>query len=326
MQIHETRDNVITQKAHRIGSHFLSAFGSKRKELGLMPLVANSILGQEAYLTSVVLAAEEYTAETHYKYEVRVKEAGYEGKAGFSYIRHIWPTDTPNQVIVDELLNLFFEDPSLKSDTIWEDFGLGICHGHPGNDQSRLGLCVVVGLGWTEGYAYALKHINSVRVSEGADPLELSLELRETARRLCSLDEVSTADLNNAMMESGYGGPNRRLRFAYNGGYKLMPKDLRAVTYEEQGKRIADTLLEEHKDLLMRPDWKHVGLASRLVTRSAVDNSQGVWLQVSFILAWQMPGDAKRPAHFPPSIAEDEQARTGPSANDKPRKRRWWPF
>lgn len=321
----EAHDPVVNEKALRIGQHFRSAFAHKRSELGLIPLAGNSILGKEAYLTSLVLAAEELATETYDKYEMRVREAGYEGHTAFSYVRHTWKMDTPDQVIVDELLELF-SDELFKGNVGWEDVGYGICHGYPDGDQSRIGICVVISLGCSEGYIDALNHINSTRALEGANPLELSLELRETARRLDSIPEVTSVQLDNAMMESGYGGPTRRIRFAYNGTHKLMPKDLRTVTYEDQGKRIADTLLEEHKDLLMRPDWKHIGLASSLVTRSAVDNSQGVWLQVSFILAWQMPGDADRPAHFPPSIAEDEQTSTNTPPDAGQGKRWWWPF
>lgn len=321
----ETHDQVVNEKALRIGQHFRSAFAHKRSELGLIPLTGNSILGKEAYLTSLVLAAEEVATETYDKYEMRVREAGYEGHTAFSYVRHTWKMDTPDQVIVDELLELF-SDELFKGNVGWEDVGYGICHGYPDGDQSRIGLCIVVGVGRVEGYVDALNHINSARALEEANPLELSLELRETTRRLDSIPEVTYAQLDKAIRESGYGGPTRRIRFAYNGTHNLMPKDVMSVTYEDQGKRMAETLLDEHKDLLMRPDWQHIGFASKLVTRPNIDNSKGLWLQTSFILAWQMPGGAKRPAHFPPSLVEDEQASTNPQASEKPRKRRWWPF
>ena len=321
----ETHDQVINEKALRIGQHFRSAFEHKRSELGLVPLAGNSILGKEAYLTSLVLAVEEPATETYDKYEMRLREAGYKGHTAFSYVRHIWKMDTPDRVIVNELLELFSDD-MFKGNIGWEDVGYGICHGYPGGDQSRIGVCVVIGLGCVEGYVHALDYINSARALEGANPLELSLELRETALRLDAIPEVSSALLGNVITESGYGGPNRRIRFAYNGGHKLMPKDVKSVTLEEQGKRIADTLLEKHKDLLMRSDWKHIGIASGLVTRSSIDNMQGVWLQVSFILAWQMPGDANRPAHFPPSMVVGEQTSANLPSGEKPRKRWWWPF
>ena len=321
----ETHDPMINEKARRIGQHFRSAFTHKRSELGLTPLTGNSILGKEAYLTSLVLAEDELAEDTYDKYEMRVREGGYKGHTAFSYVRHTWQLDTPDQVIVEDLLDLFSDD-LFMGNVGWEDVGYGICPGYPDGDQSRIGICIVVGVGRVEGYVDALDHINSVRALEGANPLELSLELRETARRLDSIDEVTYAQLDKAIRESGYGGPTRRIRFAYNGAHKLMPEDITSVTYEEQGKRISDTLLEEHKDLLMRPDWQHIGFASGLVTRSKIDNSQGVWLQTSFILAWQMPEGAKRPTHFPPSLMEDEHANTNPQASEKPRKRRWWPF
>lgn len=286
-------------RENNIGLGIIDFVSAIRSRKGLPEPLGNSTLGMAAMPLSSELAVAEMSLEqVMSEFSQRIRENEYSGWAVAPYYREVWPMDTTDEEIIagmaDELCR--------QVDRIaYEDFGLGIIHGYPNDDHSKFGVCIVMGVGCTDGSAYALGCINGERVASGAEPLKVNDRLRTLARRYISNDHSLEMDkLENDMVQSGYAPEGFRIRFAYNGAFCPIPEDTDAysLTYEQLGNLAASGLLREHKDDLVRIDWQDIGISIRVV--SSAPGIPGPAVQAEFVIGWRIPADNERPDHFPP--------------------------
>ena len=167
-------DDLLSTKVQAIMKIVETVVAGKRKDLGLSPLFVDSALGTAAMSVSEDIATmEDPQAELmHSIYWRTAKSLGYRGMVtGMVYYRKMWSIDVHDDVIAQHILNIFGE--VIKEDQ-WEDGAFGVCKGNvetPGNFV----MCVVFGLGYTDGNALITKHINEERIKAGIQPLELDI-------------------------------------------------------------------------------------------------------------------------------------------------------
>lgn len=278
---------------------FISAIGHR---WGFPKASGNSTLGTAAAGVSFYLAGADISPEQVTDvFSQRVRQSEYNGWAVAPYYREVYPMDTPDEKIIADMTDVLSRQ---IGNVAYEDFGLGITHGYPNDDHSRFGVCIVLGVGCTDGSAYALARINEARASVGVAPLEPHASLRSIARNYILMNESPSDDqFNRDMQESGYADnalSGSVVRHGYSGAYAAIPEGLDVPNYEDMGKLAASSILNDHSDNLLRSDWQHVGIAVRLVNNP----THGRSVQAEVITAWQLPQGAERPDHFPPPIGE----------------------
>ncbi len=284
--------------------YFISAIGSQR---GFPKALRNSTLGMAAAGVSSYLAGADVSPEqVRDVFSRRIGQSEYNGWAVAPYYREVFPMDTLDAKIIADMTDVL----SRQIDNIaYEDFGLGITHGYPYDDYSSFGVCIVVGIGCTDGSAYALARINEARVASGAEPLKNDEKLRTLARKYIKIErepEEMSAEVSEDILQSGYAPNGFRLRFAYNGAFCPIPEDMdmQNLTYEQLGNLAAEGLLRKEKETLIRPDWRDIGVSIGIV-RSAPGIPMPA-VQAEVMLAWRIPADSERPAHFPSPIDESK--------------------
>ena len=287
-------------RENNIGLGVIKAVSAIRSHRGLPEALGNSTLGMAAMRLSFDLAGSEMSPEqVKGEFSQRIRENEYSGWVIAPYYREVWPMDAADEEIIVGMADVLCRQ---VDDVAYEDFGLGITHGYPNNDHSDFGVCIVMGFGCTDGSAYALARINEVRESAGVAPLEPLDSLRSIVRKYISMEKEPDADqFDRDMRESGYAGnavSGMVVRQGYSGAYASIPEGIDVHTYEDTGKLAASGLIRDHRDNLLRSDWQHVGIATRLVNHP----THGRSVQAEIITAWQLPESLERPDHFPPPL------------------------
>lgn len=275
---------------------FISAIGSR---WGFPKASVNSTLGMAAAGVSLYLAGADISPEqVRDVFSRRVRQSEYNGWAVAPYYREVYPMDTPDEKIIADMTDVLSRQ---IDDVAYEDFGVGITHGYPNDDHSRFGVCIVMGVGCTDGSAYALARINEARESVGVAPLEAHYSLRYLVRNYILMDESPDLEqFNRDMWESGYARPGILVRQGYGSSYRPTHRGVDALTYEDMGNLAAAGLLADNEEIVLRSDWQHIGIAARVVTHPI----HGTCVHAEFVIAWQLPEGTERPAHFPPPLDE----------------------
>lgn len=338
---------VMTQeearaRAEQVIPLLTESISAERFKRGLPNLMPSSILGSQA------LAAIEWVVggdgespseeQVYSEYSGRVKDEGYQGlaEAHISYFVRQWPQSTPVSQIAQDFADLFFQSCVMLD---WvEDMGVGYIGGVPNDDPSALGVGIAIGVGCTGGTAPAIAEINNARKSVGAAPVEVNYGLRQMVRKYIELPDAPEGDALFKDSDEMYQDRNLgTVRLAYYGGYSSLRADGAEITVNEIGSLVGrDFINGEFRSTLLRTDWQHIGMATRVVP-----DGDRLRTQSEFVLAWFLPLGASRPPHFPPPIDfADASALKPPQKQQEleswigevwheqePRsKRRWWPF
>ena len=261
-------DIIRTIRQYKIVNGVSESVTDKRAGQGLPKAMASSELGLAAWRVSYDLAGVDVSGQEHVhnEYSQRVKEGEYDGWTGVAYFREVWPMNTPDDDVISEMTDVLC---SQIGNFAYEDFGMGITCGYPNDDYSLFGVFIALGYGCTDGSAYAVAHINRVRGSSEVPALEADYSLRTLARAYIALDTApDDAQRLADLQDVGYGEPEVRLRSFYNGAYSPVPEDIDQLTYEEMGNLAASSLLADHQEVILLPDWQDIGVAVRLTRHS----------------------------------------------------------
>lgn len=343
-------------KANDILNVVHDSLRARRRENGLSPLFNTEALGIAAQELSQPIATIEQPdldASTS-EYHKRVSELGYSApEVSTGFYRQMVPLEIYHEDAAREILESIPE--AVQSD-VWEDYGVGATTGAVAGRPGEFGLCVVFGFGYTDGHALVVQHINDERKKVGVPPLEIDDRLRRLSRSYLAMPSVPRQQLDVDMEGTGYHASGYRTRWAYNGAYIPCPADLFDVglNIRQIARVVADELLRVHRDLLLRPDWQHIGLALNREPVVPSEEPRVPSFLAEFVLGWRLSEKAKRPAHFPPPLesSRDRQVFIAPPGAEKnpelwrparllidrprppkqrrqPRERRgrwWWPF
>ena len=293
-------DIVRTIRQENILHGVREAILSKRAQQGFPRMMGNSVLGQSALRVSYDLAGVEIKDPGHVSAEFNrgIKQDEYSGRSSVAYYREVWDMDTPDEEIVSSMTNVLYRQ---FDDTLYEDFGMGITCGYPSDDHSRFGVFIVIGVGCTDGGAYAISRINEARASSGVAPLNMDYSLRAMTRKYIAMNAVPDQNLlDKDIQEAGYAEPGSVVRQSYGGAYSSTPVNMDELTYKDAGERAASALLEDYSETLLRSDWHDIGIAIRFVAHS--DSRFLRRVQAEFVIAWQLPEGTERPDHFPPPL------------------------
>ena len=181
----------------------------------------------------------------------------------------------------------------------------------------------------TDGSSMIVDRINQRRERVGAASLQISVPLREMARKfitMSSFDEAADS-LDEEAQSHGYGTGGWTVRMYYGGSYTKFPSGGEtSITETEMADIIATQLIKEWS-VLLRPDWQDIGIAGRVGNHPELG---GLSFQVEFVVGWRIPPNAERPAHFPRPIDLHGNPIRDPVHQElqpKPQQRSgWWPF
>ena len=299
-------DRFIRRKQATILDIVMNSITEKRNQLGLGQLMDNSALGRAALSMSESLLADiehpQYE-QMRSEYQQQVQSFDYRGLAvGLSWYREAWPLDTSNEEIAQDILDTFM--PTTVEDR-WEEFGLGISRGFDDNDPGRFCMCLVLGVG-ADGSAIVTNHINEMRVEKGLQPLESDYYLRRLAQDYVVLhDRPDENRISIDIEQSGYVKGMSRFRCSYGRTIVAFPPiDEDEFSVHELARLVAGEVLKTHGEFVLRSDWQNVGIAVTL--GHAINSTDAVELSIVIdcVLAWRLPENTERPAHFPPPIDE----------------------
>ena len=221
-------DNFLLKKQRAIHDAVVTAIAEKRSQFGLSQLINSSVLGKAALSMSESLVpmqnpqGEQILSD----YQQRAKSFGYQGAGvGVAYYRKVWPLDTHNEVITQDILDIFL--PTAGDDS-WEDWGFGLSRGFDSEEPTEFCICVVFGLGFSDGNALITDYVNEERVKAGVQPLELDYHLRRLARDYLALDtEPDRSRMLKDIEQCDYAEPMSRIRLDHGACLCSTP---RAVT------------------------------------------------------------------------------------------------
>ena len=316
-------DDLIVKKQRAIINTVHAVIARKRKQSGLSQLIENAALGKAALSMSESLITTEnpLSEQFHSDYTRTVKSLGYPGAGvGVVYYRKVWPLETPNELIAQEIADLFIQQ---VGEDHWEDWGCGISRGFETRSPTEFCMCVVQGLGYLDGNSLVAKYVNEERVKAGTQPLEVNYHLRRMARNYLAMDtELDKSQLLRDLSQCDYAEPMSRVRSDYSGVYAPLPVDRDGISLHELTRLVANEFLSARGDVLLRSDWQDVGFAVKLDPVLSPMTRTVPSIMAEYVIAWHLPPNASRPTHFPPPIG------ALPSVGELPRKRRvwWWPF
>ena len=333
---------------------------AERERLGLPAPVANSGLGAAARDTAVWFAEEEDCEDKILEY-LRRCCAEQPGNANSSlslrlaYGRHLWPADAdPSEIAKDVIERVGLSEvvsfPSLDYLAIGSCFAVLDRSGNPveitDGQPDRFGYALVVAYA-TDGNSMIVDRINESRERVGAAPLQISVPLREMARKfitLSSANETGDSLLDEARTH-GYATDGWRVRLDYSGSYSKFPSGGETPVAEPEMADIVAAQLVKDWPTLLRPDWQDIGIATGAKNHPELG---GLNFQAEFVIGWRIPFDAERPSHFPPPIDQEDNSSTSVDASaqrggedgsdalrgpmyrepqPKPQRRRgWWPW
>ena len=278
----------------------------------------SALLGKAALSMSESLISmnDPQAEEVQSEYQNRANSFGYQGVGiGVAYYRKVWPLDTHNEVVTQDIIDVFL--PTAGHDS-WEDWGFGLSRGFDSERPTEFSMCVVLGVGCSDGNALITDYVNEERVKVGVQTLELNYHLRRLAREYLEMDtEPDRNRMLRDIEQCDYAEPKSRIRLDHGGIYAPLPSG--NLTLYEMARLVADEFLRTRRDTLLRSDWQHIGFAVRLDPVMPPIPPTVPSIMSEYVIAWRLPPGVERPAHFPRS-AEQSIAET-------PRKRRsWWPF
>ena len=301
-------DYFIKQKQDSIQHAVVTAITKERRQLGLSQLIESSTLGEAALPIQEALMTIEEPQEEQIQsdFQQRAQFSGYQGAGvGVAYYRKAWPLDTCNEMIAQEVLGIILQT---ATGDYWEDWSIGLSRGFDPRIPTEFRICVVVGLGYSDGNALVTNYINSERVKADVQPLELDYHLRRLARRYLAMDtEPDRNLLSKDIEECGYTDGMSRFRSDYSGVYAPLPSDRGRLSLDEVARLVADEYLKTRRESLMRSDWQHVGFAVKLEPARPPMASAVPSVMSEYVVAWRLPPGAERPAHFPPPIDDPAQ-------------------
>lgn len=320
-------DRIMSQKQKAIGEAVETGLEKVRKEAGLNKLMVDTALGRSAMSMSSSILADIENPEYNQilaDYGQLAYSNGYQGtEVGVAYYRNNWPIETPDDLIANEFIDHFLQ--TFKMD-LWEECVLGVSSALDERYAGRLGICIVIGTGWTDGNALVVNYINEERRKRSVRPLNVHNALRLLARQYLAMDtEPDRDEILPALWQVGYAHPRGRTWFDHSGVFAPVPSDKDALTIRDIAKLVTDQYLRD-KDLLLNPRWEDVGFATGLQPVQPLKVNPSVPSFVSeFVIAKHIsPGFTghlneaylyRRPRRPDPRV---EQARR--------RKRWWWPF
>ena len=289
-------------------------------QLGLSQFINSALLGKAALSMSESLMTMENPQAEHIQseYQWRAKSHGYQGiEIGVAYYRKVWPLDTRDEVITQDILDAFL--PVADHDH-WEDWGFGLSRGFDSEKPTEFGMGVVFGVGYSDGNALVTDYINEERVKAGVQPLEINYHLRRLARNYLAMNtEPDSNRLWSDISQCDYAEPTSRIRIDHGGVYAPLPDNVDSFSISEVARLVADEYFRNRRESLLRSDWQHIGFAVRLEPVRPPMPPTVPSIMSEYVIAWQLPPGAERPAHFPPAADQ--------SIVDPHRKRRWWwPF
>ena len=298
---------------------------TKRRENGLSPLFNTDTLGVAAMELSQTIAQTEHPDIDAIvsDYRKRALELGYPGLGiSASYCRNVWPLVVYDGDVVNEILGY----ATSAQANYWEDYGLGLLKSSATTYPGQFGMCVVIGLGYTDGNALVVNYINEERKRAGVRPLEIDRRLRAISRSYLGMSTAAVPEQVNAdIRQYRYLEPGYTVRYYYGGAYTPYPVNRvsTGMTISEIARLVADKLVGEYREVLLRPDWQHIGVAVN--TRGEVPPTEPRVLSFTaeYVVGWRLEADAERPECFPPPL---EAEPTSDDSRTPTRKRRWWPF
>ncbi len=337
----------------------LDTIEAERRKIGLSPLFNTTALQQAALATSGWVGTDSLGVdEVLSDYRERASELGYPGsglwgEVGFALYKQFLPRDISESDIVEEFLKTFTRTAMTDG---WEDYGIGFTSATHADHPGIFWVCVVFGVGLTDGHAFALTHINEERRKENVPPLQIDRRLRDMARSYREMTtNVSQEQVEADAPRYGYLAPGYRARWIYGISYIPCPEALvsSGLNITQIGRAVADRLLEVNRERLVRIDWQHIGLAVDTNILIPPDEPRVPSFLAEYLLGWRLPEHARRPDHFPPPPELDthgserqfyvaspgaqnnpelwEPARPGipigtPRQHTQRRRRWWWPF
>ena len=321
-----------------ISNMILNHILSERERLGLPAPAPNTELVAAARDTAVWFASTEDFEDKIFDY-LRTHLAEKRGNADYilfpalAYGRHIWPADTePSEIAKDLIERVGLCDvanvPSL------DYLAIGSCHAVldqtgnsvdvTGGQPARFGYALVVAYA-TDGNNAIVDRINERRKKVGVVPLQISVPLREMARKFITLSSADEAgdSLYDEAQTSGYATEGWTVRLYYSGSFSKFPRGGETSVAEPEMADIVATQLAKDWPILLRPDWQDIGIANGVKYHT---ESGGSNFQAEFVIGWRVPFDAERPAHFPPPIDIHGNPSNQESQPKPQRRRGWWPF
>lgn len=250
---------------------------SERERQGLPAPVPSTELSTAARETAIWLASEEDFEDKISDY-LRARLVEQNGNAnvilfpGLAYGRHIWPADAEASEIAKDLIErIGFSEvvnfPALDQLGISSGFAVLDQSGNPvetsGGQPHEFGYTLVVAYA-SDGNNMIVDQINERRGRAGAAPLEVSVPLREIARKSIAtpIDDVTRASLLEEARSYGYASEGLRVRLDYSGSFAKFPsRDDIPVTEPQMAEIVASQLIRDWPTLL-RPDWQDIGIAT----------------------------------------------------------------
>ena len=289
------------------------AVDSWRAKQGLPEALPSSALGKAALKVTERFAEAEIEGPEQvckeFEQYVIEGEDEYAGWSSVAYYRETWPMHTPGEEIIE---GMAAELCRQLNDVACEDLGFGITCGYTDDSHSRFGVFLAGGYGTTDGSAYAVMHINKAREEAGVPRLKMNYHLRLMARKYRPLADIPDEDmLREDIAQFGYANPGWRVRYSFNGAHSpllrnVLPEafalekaNILMFEHDKMGELAAFALLDEYKSSLLRPDWQDIA-----VTNSISGPRGDERVQVEFLIAWKIPGDAERPSYFPPEFEQ----------------------
>ena len=298
-------DRFIRRKQAAILETVVNSIVEKRKLGGLSQLIESSALGKAALWSSESLITDEnpQNERVYSEYRQKAEAAGYQGiGVAVAHYRKVWPLDTSNNVIAQDILDTFM--PKAVEDS-WEDWGFGISRGFDDNNPEQFCMCVVVGVGYSDGNALVTNYVNEERVKAGIQPLVLDYHLRHLARDYVAMNnEPDRSRLSIDIEQSSYVEGMSRFRSSYGRTFIPFPVDQDEISNYQLARLVADEVLKTAEESLLRSDWHDVGFAVKLEPVRTSTDSADLSIVTDCILAWRLPENTERPAHFPPPINE----------------------
>ena len=250
---------------------------SERERLGLPAPAANSGLTAAARDTAVWFTGEGDFEDKILEY-LRRCCAEQPGNATSSlslrltYGKHLWPADAdPSEIAKDLIERMSLSE--VVSFPALDYLGIGSCHvvldrsgdliEITGGQPDRFSYALVVAYA-TDGNSMIVERINRRRVKFGVAPLQISLPLREIARKfitMSSADEAGDSLLDEAKA-CGYATEGWRLRLHYGGSFSKFPSGGETSVAEPEMADIIATQLVKDWPTLLRPDWQDIGIST----------------------------------------------------------------
>ena len=296
-------DIIRTIRQNAIMNQVSKLIDARRLQQGLPNGLPSSALGMAAYRITAKFYDKSINGPDQIRNEfgqfLEEGEREYEGWTTISYYREIWAMDATDEEIISGMTETLCQQ---MGDTPYEDIGYGITCGYVDDNYTRFGVFIAVGLGLTDGSAYAVMHINQAREEVGVPRLCIDPSLRAMARKYRPMATIpDEGTLQQDVVEYGYLYAGIRTRHFFSGSHSPFLRDVLpepgGLSYEDLGKLAADALLKDHDAILLRSDWQDIAVTTSL---SSPSSSEGSRVQAEFLIGWRLPEGKERPSHFPP--------------------------